>query len=310
MTSIIDSCYLALTKVTYDQLDSAKAASTLFGSSIRWPPRSFVLQACTASPLPLLYSEQDRKRVSQSDHLSARLPSLLNRHVNIHHDYTLSLHACAAIMVSHPDENRSRSRPPPSRQHRSSVAPQSVVSSRSSTIRGVRHSRYSKSHAGILTPSSSSSASSSNDFPIYTRSGDVEIVLVSGRKEARYLLHKLYLAQSSGWFEEVLGLGDSGTVLSGGSSSSIASVGQRVRFELDQSKADASPMLVLKVRSTPLYRLKLTPCSPIHHAVLTTVSRDLPQFAQNQKFQMASSAQCPTSLPSPSLNHTTYLPTT
>jgi hypothetical protein len=76
---------------------------------------------------------------------------------------------------------------------------------------------------------------------------------VSGKKESRYLLHKLYLAQSSGWFEDVLGFGDGATVLSGGSSSTTNSVGQRVRFELERSKPDGSttPMLVLKVKHHP-----------------------------------------------------------
>jgi hypothetical protein len=147
-------------------------------------------------------------------------------------------------MVSHPDEARMSH----SHSNRAAASPSVAGSTRSSTVRGVRHSRYSKSHAGVISASSSSSGSSSNDFPIYTRSGDVEIILVSGKKEARYLLHKLYLAQSSGWFEDVLGFGDGATVLSTGSASSANSVGQRVRFELEQSKRDsATPMLVLKV---------------------------------------------------------------
>jgi hypothetical protein len=135
---------------------------------------------------------------------------------------------------------------PQTHPYRASLAPSVASSSRSSTIRAPRHSRYAKSHAGILSPSSSSSGSSSNDFPIYSRSGDVEIVLVSGRKEARYLLHKLYLAQCSGWFEDVLGFGDGATVLSGSSTSTTA-VGQRVRFELDRAKDGGTPMLVIKV---------------------------------------------------------------
>jgi hypothetical protein len=138
-----------------------------------------------------------------------------------------------------------------SHPYRASASHSVASSTRSSTVRGVRHSRYPKSHSGIKSPSSSSSGSSSNDFPIYARSGDVEIILVSGKKEARYLLHKLYLAQCSGWFEEVLGFGDGATVLSGGSSSTANSVGQRVRFELERSKPDGStPMLILKVTTS------------------------------------------------------------
>jgi hypothetical protein len=145
-------------------------------------------------------------------------------------------------MVSYPDEHRYRS-------STSQRTPSVASSSRSSTLRGVRQSRYSKSHAGVFSPaaSSTSSATSSNEYPVYSRSGDVEIILRSGRKEARYLLHKLYLAQSSAWFEDVLGLGDGATVHSGGSTSSHVSVGQRVRFELDV-KREGTPMLILKVR--------------------------------------------------------------
>jgi hypothetical protein len=151
-------------------------------------------------------------------------------------------------MVSYPDEHRYRS-------STSNRTPSVASSSRSSTLRGVRQSRYSKSHAGVFSPASSVSSASTNEYPVYSRSGDVEIILKSGRKEARYILHKLYLAQSSAWFEEVLGLGDGATVHSGMSSSSSVSVGQRVRFELDTSKRDGIPMLVLKVRNSYLILL-------------------------------------------------------
>lgn len=68
------------------------------------------------------------------------------------------------------------------------------VSSRASTSR--RH-RSSRSHHGA--PSSSSQ----NEFPNFSNTGDVEIIVTSinGRKEQRYLLHRLILTQSSGFFE-------------------------------------------------------------------------------------------------------------
>lgn len=43
--------------------------------------------------------------------------------------------------------------------------------------------------------------SSSNDFPIFTYTGDTEIVIRVGTQERRYLLHRLILAQCSGFFE-------------------------------------------------------------------------------------------------------------
>ena len=68
----------------------------------------------------------------------------------------------------------------------------SVVSRHSS---GRRH-RSGRSHHGgsIHTPSS-------NDFPIFTYTGDTEIAIHAGSQERRYLLHRLILAQCSGFFE-------------------------------------------------------------------------------------------------------------
>lgn len=44
-------------------------------------------------------------------------------------------------------------------------------------------------------------SSLSNDFPIFTYTGDTEIVIRAGSQEKRYLLHRLILAQCSGFFE-------------------------------------------------------------------------------------------------------------
>lgn len=72
----------------------------------------------------------------------------------------------------------------------------SVVSatSRPSTVR--RH-RPHRSHFG------GSSYQPQNEFPVFTHTGDVELILKSqdGRREQRYLLHRLILSQCSGFFE-------------------------------------------------------------------------------------------------------------
>lgn len=58
-----------------------------------------------------------------------------------------------------------------------------------------RRHRSSRSHHG------GSSHPSSNDFPIFTYTGDTEVVIRAGSQERRYLLHKLILSQCSGFFE-------------------------------------------------------------------------------------------------------------
>ena len=58
---------------------------------------------------------------------------------------------------------------------------------------GRRH-RSGRSHHGGSHPSS-------NDFPIFTYTGDTEVVIRAGSQERRYLLHRLILAQCSGFFE-------------------------------------------------------------------------------------------------------------
>ncbi|RMZ12657.1 hypothetical protein D0862_02576 [Hortaea werneckii] len=73
-------------------------------------------------------------------------------------------------------------------------APSSITSGRSHT----RRHRHARSHHG-----GTSSSASQNEFPIFSHSGDVEILLQSagGKKENRYLLHRLILSQCSGFFE-------------------------------------------------------------------------------------------------------------
>ena len=82
------------------------------------------------------------------------------------------------------------SAPPPTARRASSTA--------SGGRSGTRRHRHPRSHhAG------SSSILPQNEFPIFSHTGDVEIVITSpsGRKENRYLLHRLILSQYSGYFE-------------------------------------------------------------------------------------------------------------
>lgn len=78
---------------------------------------------------------------------------------------------------------------PPS-AHRAS----SVTSGRSGTRRH-RHARTHHSGSNAHLPQ--------NEFPVFSHTGDVEIIIAnaSGRKENRYLLHRLILSQCSGFFE-------------------------------------------------------------------------------------------------------------
>ncbi|EME83247.1 uncharacterized protein MYCFIDRAFT_203560 [Pseudocercospora fijiensis CIRAD86] len=71
----------------------------------------------------------------------------------------------------------------------------SVNSGRSHTRR--HSSRHARSHHG------GSSHVAQNEFPFFSHTGDVEIIIgnESGRKEQRYLLHRLILSQCSGFFE-------------------------------------------------------------------------------------------------------------
>ncbi|KAL1600383.1 hypothetical protein SLS60_006768 [Paraconiothyrium brasiliense] len=148
-------------------------------------------------------------------------------------------------MVSYPDsQGAERSlairRPPSVTSH----------SSRASTVR--RH-RPHRSHFG------GSSYQPQNEFPVFTHTGDVEILISNGRKEQRYLLHKLILAQCSGFFEA--GLSDEWAAAGEGSapnasSAALARVPQGAlqekkvwKYELDWGRDDELPMLIQKVRS-------------------------------------------------------------
>ncbi|KAK7753795.1 hypothetical protein SLS62_004160 [Diatrype stigma] len=73
---------------------------------------------------------------------------------------------------------------------------QSVVSARSSRPHvSSRSKRYNRSHAG------GTSYVPQNEFPVFSHSGDVEIVISAGGVENRYLLHRHTLVRCSGFFE-------------------------------------------------------------------------------------------------------------
>lgn len=154
-------------------------------------------------------------------------------------------------MVSQPEHSRSLSLRGPS----------SVVS-RGSTS---RHRRHNRSHAG------GSSYTSQNDFPVFTHTGDVEIIIKAGERENRYLLHRLILAQCSGFFEastsqewsraapetgggQLARIGEASSSEAGRSSSSNEPK-RRWRYELDTGPdSDDIPMLVQKdVSATSLF---------------------------------------------------------
>ena len=148
------------------------------------------------------------------------------------------------------------------------VPPQSAPSSVSRQSYHNRRHRSSRSHHGGLVHQPL------NDFPIFTHTGDVELVIRAGRQENRYLLHRLILAQCSGFFEAstreewsrrqpnnpestLSRISEDASSLSNGSTLAQSDFGvtqlppekRRWRFELDwENKADdEEPILVQKV---------------------------------------------------------------
>ncbi|KAI1428468.1 hypothetical protein F5Y12DRAFT_25912 [Xylaria sp. FL1777] len=75
--------------------------------------------------------------------------------------------------------------------------PSSVVSARSASRphASSRSKRYNRSHAG------GTSYVPQNEFPVFSHSGDVEIIIAVGGRENRYLLHRHTLTRCSGFFE-------------------------------------------------------------------------------------------------------------
>ena len=131
--------------------------------------------------------------------------------------------------------------------------PPSVASSRASTVR--RH-RPHRSHFG------GTSYQPQNEFPVFTHTGDVEIIITTPKgREQRYLLHRLILTQCSGFFEagtseEWSRAEAEGSSSQGQSAGALARIPEssnrmekkRWRYELDWGQGeDEVPMLIQKV---------------------------------------------------------------
>ena len=98
--------------------------------------------------------------------------------------YNLPIHS----IVSQPQP----SLPPPPSDRALAARRAASVSSRSTATR--RH-RSSRSHHG------GTSYRPQNEFPNFAQTGDVEIIISADGQERRYKLHRLILAQCSGFFE-------------------------------------------------------------------------------------------------------------
>ncbi|KAJ6780129.1 hypothetical protein PWT90_03842 [Aphanocladium album] len=96
-------------------------------------------------------------------------------------------------MVSQPDPTAQYSL-----QHRrghSSSSAASAILPRHSGHASSRSKRYNRSHAG------GDSYIPLNEYPVFTQTGDVEIIIRAGPLENRYLLHRHILTRCSGFFE-------------------------------------------------------------------------------------------------------------
>ncbi|KAH7336411.1 hypothetical protein BKA65DRAFT_33703 [Rhexocercosporidium sp. MPI-PUGE-AT-0058] len=130
--------------------------------------------------------------------------------------------------------------------------PSSVVS------RSSRHRRHGRSHAG------GSAFVPQNEFPVFSHTGDVEILVKAGSQTNRYLLHRIILTQCSGFFEastsqewskasneggvELARIGED----SGSETARNKEIKKRWRYELDAGASDDDiPMLVQKENSNP-----------------------------------------------------------
>ncbi|KAI9811745.1 MAG: hypothetical protein M1827_005290 [Pycnora praestabilis] len=151
------------------------------------------------------------------------------------------------------------------------------ISARTSTSRRHRHNR---SHHG------SSTYLPQNDFPVFTHTGDIEIIVSTSGREQRYLLHRLILSQCSGFFEA--GTSEEWSRAQGqavGSSLGLSSIGEnqgaesevgrsnslgstvggknRWRYELDSGNQNEEiPMLVQKNLSATMFGGTYTPRPP------------------------------------------------
>ena len=198
-------------------------------------------------------------------------------------------------MVSYPEDSSTRTSVSSGVRSQRSASITSSSRAPMSTVR--RHHRHPRSHAG---GGGGGSVQLQNEFPLFLQTGDVEIVIKNAKREQRYVLHRLILAQCSGFFEA--GTSEewsaSGTQVPQDSSSSIlgrgSSEAKRWRYELDWgSGADDIPMLVKKPPTSasfttdyssrpPPLRAKPPPSSSngFFRSMANFTSLNLPQQAQ------------------------------
>ncbi|KFA50572.1 hypothetical protein S40293_03053 [Stachybotrys chartarum IBT 40293] len=140
--------------------------------------------------------------------------------------------------------------------------PSSVVSRPSLS----RSKRYGRSHAG------GAAYIPQNEFPVFSNSGDVEILIRAGRAENRYLLHRHTLTRCSGFFEastsvewskakalpsgkELTRIGEESPSADAAADKTVSGQGglrKRWRYELDPGSGEGDiPMLVQKEESQP-----------------------------------------------------------
>lgn len=178
-------------------------------------------------------------------------------------------------MVSQPDPTAQYSLQ--HRRNHSNSSAASAILPRHSGQASSRSKRYNRSHAG------GNSYIPLNEYPVFTQSGDVEIIIKAGPLENRYLLHRHILTRCSGFFEastseewsrargpdpstkpkirqlaagnEVACVNPNGSVLSQADSTTGAKLSaavsipgeRRWRYELDTGREDDDiPMLVQK----------------------------------------------------------------
>lgn len=133
-------------------------------------------------------------------------------------------------------------------------APSSVTSHSSKHTR--RH-RSSRSHTG------GSSYTPQNEFPNFAHTGDVDITVVLDGQEKKYLLHRLILAQCSGFFETSTSeewSGQDGSGPAGAVSSQGQIIDQGLSVIGEEAKTD--PRMTLQLpnpRKKPFWRYELDP---------------------------------------------------
>ncbi|PHH68015.1 hypothetical protein CDD80_314 [Ophiocordyceps camponoti-rufipedis] len=125
-----------------------------------------------------------------------------------------------------------------------------------------RKKRYNRSHVG------GSSYVPQNEFPVFSHSGDVDILVAAGAVEKRYLLHRDTLARCSGFFEASTSSQWSKAQLSHNiredqsSSISLDDARHRWTYELQPAIGPGDvPMLVQKSDALPATRPALPPSS-------------------------------------------------